>query len=104
MREAVLLKQARVLKVGGWTSEDPVADAFSHWTWHKTHSALVCDLQGVRGDEEEPRYGGNRETYYYLLTDPAINSTAKEFGVSDMGYAGIQAFFFKHKWKKRGKR
>ena len=80
----------------GWTCGDPVTDAFSHWSWVKTHSMVVCDLQGVRGGPGEPTFGGARERYYYLITDPAVNSSDKRFGVSDMGMAGIHNFFYKH--------
>ena len=80
----------------GWTCGDPVTDVFSHWSWVKTQSMVVCDLQGVRGEPGEPTYGGARERYYYLITDPAINSSDKRFGVSDMGMAGIHTFFYKH--------
>lgn len=77
----------------GWTCGDPVTDAFSHWSWVKTHSVVVCDLQGVR-EPRKPTYGAC-ERYYYL-TDPAINSSNKCFGVSDMGIAGIHTFFYNH--------
>ena len=80
----------------GWSAGDNVADAFSHWSWVKTHSLVVCDLQGVRGGPGQPMHGGGRERFYYLLTDPAINSMEKKFGVSDMGKPGIQTFFYKH--------
>eukprot|EP00928_Gymnodinium_smaydae_P085141 TRINITY_DN6847_c0_g2_i1.p1 TRINITY_DN6847_c0_g2~~TRINITY_DN6847_c0_g2_i1.p1 ORF type:complete len:402 (-),score=43.53 TRINITY_DN6847_c0_g2_i1:131-1336(-) len=81
----------------GWSSGDDIMDAFSHWTWHKTRSMLVCDLQGVRGGPGEPLFGGGKERYYYLITDPAINSQDKQFGVSDLGWKGIQNFFYRHK-------
>jgi hypothetical protein len=50
-------------------------------------------LQGHRGDGSLP-YLGNR--FYYLLTDPAICSASREFGESDVGQAGIDAFFANH--------
>lgn len=80
----------------GWSAGDDVLDTFSHWTWCETQSVVVCDLQGVKGGPGEPMYGRN-EVHYYLLTDPAINSKDKRFGVSDMGDPGIQTFFHKHK-------
>lgn len=80
----------------GWSAADPFLDAFSHWTWCHTRDLVVCDLQGVRGEPGEPKFGGQRETYYYLLTDPAINSSTKQFGVNDMGADGIDNFFYKH--------
>eukprot|EP00929_Paragymnodinium_shiwhaense_P010704 TRINITY_DN115580_c0_g1_i1.p1 TRINITY_DN115580_c0_g1~~TRINITY_DN115580_c0_g1_i1.p1 ORF type:complete len:411 (+),score=42.32 TRINITY_DN115580_c0_g1_i1:85-1317(+) len=81
----------------GWSCGDDMMDAFSHWTWAETHSVLVCDLQGVRGGDGEPRFGGGHEKYYYLITDPAIHSSDKRYGVSDLGFAGIEHFFFHHK-------
>ena len=42
---------------------------------------------------------GNR--YYYMLTDPAIYSVDREFGESDLGKAGIDAFFEHHVYSTR---
>ena len=79
----------------GWSSgRDPILEAFSHWSWvHSGGSELVCDLQGHRGDGSLPYLG---ENYYYLLTDPAICSANREYGESDLGQAGIDAFFRHH--------
>lgn len=62
----------------GWWD---IAQAFSHYTYVMSGETLVaCDLQGVDG----------------RLTDIAISSTAKAYGSSDMGAAGIQNFKNKH--------
>ncbi|CAF1508339.1 unnamed protein product [Adineta steineri] len=71
--------------------------AFSHWTFHHSNGELlVCDLQGVLNGKN------------YRLTDPAIHSTtAKRYGLTDLGIAGQASFFKTHKcnnicrrWKK----
>ena len=79
----------------GWSSgADPILEAFSHWSWvHTNGDKLVCDLQGHRGDGSLPHLG---QQYYYLLTDPAICSACREYGESDLGQAGIDAFFRHH--------
>ena len=60
--------------------------AFSHYTYHASGGKeLVCDLQGVKRS--------NR----YVLTDPVICSLREDYGLTDMGEAGIQAFFANHK-------
>ena len=61
--------------------------AFSHWTWVKTNGEMiVCDLQGVRSDNP----------MCYFLTDPAINSRSNDYGNTDLGRFGINAFFQSH--------
>jgi hypothetical protein len=83
----------------GWSSgADPIADAFSHWTWHATRGeALVCDLQGHRGGADSGGVSlGGAHGFYYLLTDPAINSREQRFGFNDMGQAGIERWFSAH--------
>jgi len=79
----------------GWScGEDPILDAFSHWTWVESGGAeLVCDLQGHRGDGQLPYLGS---AFYYLLTDPCICTRDREYGESDLGPAGIGAFFQNH--------
>jgi len=82
----------------GWTgNEDPILDAFSHWTWTSSNGDfLVCDLQGIRGEPGNIRLSG-RDQHYYMLTDPCINSKEQEFGMNDLGQAGISAFFARHR-------
>ena len=83
----------------GWSSGlDPLMQAFSHWTYHVTgRKLLVCDLQGHRGTPESGKtYLGKKR--YYLLTDPAINSAARQYGMNDLGQKGIDAFFHRHTW------
>jgi hypothetical protein len=67
----------------GWCSGvDPILEALSHWTWcHTQERELVGDLQGRRGDGSLPHLG---DDYYYLLTDPAICSSDREYGESDL--------------------
>jgi len=79
----------------GWNSGiDPILEAFSHWSWVKTGGGeLVCDLQGHRGNGSLPYLG---QDYYYLLTDPAICSSSRIHGESDLGSQGINAFFNSH--------
>ena len=80
----------------GWSSgRDPILDAFSHWSWvHTDGEELVCDLQGHREEDDGLPHAGSR--YYYLLTDPAICTQGHEYGESDLGQAGIDAFFAGH--------
>ena len=46
---------------------------------------VVCDLQGGMYSDE------------YVLTDPALLSSDKEFGPTDLGQKGIDNFFMHHK-------
>ena len=80
----------------GWSSgDDPILDAFSHWTWvHTDGEKLVCDLQGHREDNNGLPHAGER--YYYLLTDPATCTPCHDYGESDLGQSGIDAFFAHH--------
>lgn len=80
----------------GWsTGRDPILEAFSHWSWVQTGGQkLVCDLQGHREEDDGLPHTGER--YYYLLTDPAICTPCHEYGESDLGQSGIDAFFAHH--------
>jgi len=61
-------------------------EALSHFSYHMSNGQeLLCDLQGVKTDEE------------YILTDPVICSVAGTYGLTDLGNAGIVAFFRNHK-------
>ena len=83
----------------GWILNDPskrvvveCLEAFCHFTYHSSdRSMIVCDLQGL--------YKLNRFTFtrsHYRLTDPAISSSRRLYGPSDMGQKGIVSFFAKH--------
>merc|ERR1719313_2955185 len=68
---------------------------FSHWTYvHSGQKHLICDLQGHKGRPGGPKYDG--ESYYYLFTDPAVLSTDKCYGCTDLGQAGIEDWFTHH--------
>ena len=59
--------------------------AFSHFTYKKTNGKLlICDIQGVKDRNQ------------YSLTDPAIHSDTQEYGSTDLGRRGINAFFKNH--------
>ncbi|CAP60193.1 uncharacterized protein PODANS_1_5070 [Podospora anserina S mat+] len=74
----------------GWVTDDrrpwPLAmQALSHFRYHITGGQYVlCDLQGGVYSHE------------VILTDPAIPSHKKEFGMTDLGSDGISNFFRKH--------
>ncbi len=61
--------------------------AFSHWTYHFSKGKyLMCDIQGIRNKTN------------YIITDPCICSLNKgTYGVTDIGFKGIIAFFNNHK-------
>lgn len=67
-------------------------EAFSHFTYHRTGGLLiVCDLQGrYRHD----RY--NQSKCRFELTDVAICSRRRSYGVTDLGEKGIESFFANH--------
>ena len=58
----------------------------------------MCDLQGHREWDDGLPHAGER--YYYLLTDPAICTPCHEYGESDLGQSGIDAFFAHHTYNK----
>eukprot|EP00928_Gymnodinium_smaydae_P070449 TRINITY_DN5427_c0_g7_i1.p1 TRINITY_DN5427_c0_g7~~TRINITY_DN5427_c0_g7_i1.p1 ORF type:complete len:1364 (-),score=277.05 TRINITY_DN5427_c0_g7_i1:83-3754(-) len=71
-----------------------VAQAFSHFTFDRSHGQLiVVDLQGVCGGED-----GGGENIYFVLTDPQVHSRGsyERFGPGDLGDQGVQAFFRAH--------
>jgi hypothetical protein len=74
----------------GW--EVQVMEAFSHYTYHKSGgSMIVCDIQGrYRFD----RFVGKKSRFE--LTDPAICSRRRDYGVTDLGEKGIESFFANH--------
>ena len=75
----------------GWIGDTRLKDvrvmaAFSHFTYHISGGAMiVCDLQGRR------RKNGRKSRFE--LTDPAICSTSRKFGATDLGREGIESFF-----------
>lgn len=74
----------------GWTDTSSawgqVMQALSHYSFHATRGNLVlCDLQGAI-------YGRSA-----MLSDPAICSKKKEYGMTDMGAQGISNFFATHR-------
>eukprot|EP00906_Rhabdomonas_costata_P010370 RCo014549 len=75
----------------GWVTQELLTPgAFGHFTWHKTHELVVCDLQGVHVWSTAAKEG------QFLLTDPAVCSLSEEYGMSDLGQEGIAAFFKYH--------
>ena len=63
-------------------------EAFSHYTYDRSGGELiVCDLQG------RYRKKGNKR---FELTDPAISSRRREYGVTDTAEKGIETFFCHH--------
>lgn len=84
----------------GWILNDPskrkvieCLEAFCHFTYHSSdRNMIVCDLQGI--------YKLNRFLFtksHYRLTDPAICSSRRLYGPTDMGQKGIASFFAKHR-------
>jgi Alpha-kinase family len=74
----------------GWvapsTPWSEVMQALSHFTYHSSNGEyLLCDIQGGIGANT------------VVLTDPAISSRKKEFGVTDNGPKGISSFFSNHR-------
>ena len=80
------------LSNAGWVNQQEMGEggslpAFSHWTWVETNGQLlVCDLQGVKDNPTG-----------YWLTDPAIHSTSRSYGDTDLGNIGMHMFFTTHK-------
>ena len=60
--------------------------AFSHYTWDKSKSLLVCDLKGCKVQEE------------LVLTDPTVHSRGcgRKYGCLDKGSEGVRRFFEAH--------
>lgn len=72
----------------GWQDDESgmTMGALSHFSYHSSGGTrLLCDLQGIKTDNE------------YILTDPAICSLSRSFGLTDLGYEGILSFFKQHK-------
>ena len=64
---------------------DQILTAFMHWSWIRSKGEeMVSDIQGVKD--------GSR----YRLTDPAMLSVNREYGVTDTGIEGMAMFFLIH--------
>ena len=64
---------------------DSILTAFMHWSWMKSKGQeMVGDIQGVKN--------GSR----YKLTDPAMLSATRKYGVTDTGIEGMAMFFLIH--------
>jgi hypothetical protein len=84
---------------GGWIGDSThdwqvrYMEAYSHYSYHSSGGQLVvCDLQG--------RYKYNRyvrSKSRFELTDPAICSRRRLYGVTDLGEKGIESFFANHR-------
>lgn len=73
----------------GATAGHHFLQALSHFSYHQSNGEyLLCDLQGGRTNNA------------FILGDPVIMSVSKEFGSTDLGYAGICNFFAHHKCTK----
>ena len=81
----------------GWISDDEgwhglAMEAFSHFTYHRSGgNLLVCDLQGRF---RAHRFANNKSRFE--LTDIAICSRRRSYGVTDLGEKGIDSFFSNH--------
>lgn len=65
--------------------------AFSHFTYYKSgRKLIVCDLQG------RYRHDRSGRKSRFELTDPAICSTHRGYGPTDLGEKGIDSFFANH--------
>ncbi|OAR03133.1 hypothetical protein LLEC1_05508 [Akanthomyces lecanii] len=74
----------------GWTNDDDgwaeVMQALSHFSYHISGGFYVlCDNQGGVYSRE------------VVLSDPVILSRTRQFGVTDLGPAGISSFFCEHR-------
>jgi hypothetical protein len=74
---------------------ESVPQTFSHFTYHHSkHKLLVCDLQGVFDDRQNPPA--------FELTDPAIHWRSQQhrhghkYGATDKGEVGMEKFFETH--------
>ena len=73
----------------GWNDDSrgwgEVMQALSHFSYHVSGGNYVlCDLQGGIYQDE------------VVLSDPVILSRNREYGVTDLGSAGISSFFSQH--------
>lgn len=83
----------------GWIADEDdvgsnvlIMEAFTHYTYHRSGGQMiVCDLQGRYRDDA---YRCDR--CRFELTDPAICSRRRNYGVTDLGEKGIESFFANH--------
>ncbi|KAJ4159996.1 uncharacterized protein LMH87_007931 [Akanthomyces muscarius] len=74
----------------GWTNDGDgwaeVMQALSHFSYHISGGFYdLCDIQGGIYSRE------------VVLSDPVILSRTRQFGVTDLGPAGISSFFYEHR-------
>lgn len=99
LAEPVIREYKKFTSNSGWINNDgtwmtDAMEAFSHYTYHKSGGQLlVCDLQGRYRDNR--RYGSNSKSRFEL-TDPAICSRSRSYGVTDLSEKGIESFFANH--------
>ncbi len=95
--EPLIRKFTKFTSNSGWITKDEgwhgeAMEAFSHFTYdHYGGSFIVCDLQG--------RYRHNsysKKKSRFELTDPAICSTTRAYGPTDLCEKGIETFFANH--------
>ncbi|CAJ1968339.1 unnamed protein product [Cylindrotheca closterium] len=67
-------------------------EAFTHFTYHKSGGqSIVCDIQGrYRKDKFK------KTKCRFELSDPAICSRSRSYGLTDLGEKGIDSFFANH--------
>ena len=64
---------------------DSILTSFMHWSWIRSKGReMVSDIQGVKNGS------------CYRLTDPAMLSITKEYGITDTGIEGMAMFFLIH--------
>lgn len=73
----------------GWNDSSTLwakaMQALSHFSYHMSRGdCVLCDLQGGVTQQEA------------VITDPAILTRDRDFGVTDLGQAGIISFFSQH--------
>lgn len=100
--------------VGDVLEHEPLALAFSHWTYVRSKGALmVVDVQGVRRSKNELRltdpaihsnFGGTRATgpgscsMHMAQGSPAAGrGRGPLFGLNDLGVEGMRKFFRTHR-------
>lgn len=99
LAEPIIREYKKFTSNSGWIDKDgtwmaDAMEAFSHYTYHKSGGQLlVCDLQGRYRDN---RRHGRKAKSRFELTDPAICSKSRSYGVTDLSEKGIESFFANH--------